>query len=298
MANQIVLAKNYTNLLDEVFKLASVTADLSGDPAMTREGANAREILYPEIETDGLGDYSRTNGYQDGGVNVSWKSAEFNYDRGIKMQIDAMDNQETFNIAAGRAGATLQRTRVAPEADAFTFATLAGLEGVTVADAADISSATDFLAALRLAVDTLDDDEVPAEGRYLYATPALLNSLEDLDSYKSKAVLDNFSVVKKVPKTRFMTAIDLLGGNGTEDKAGHYKPAEGAKFLNFMVIYKPALIKYDKHVAGKLISPDDNQQADAFLLKYRKYGIVDAYFNQRAGIYVASSNTAATTGSN
>ncbi len=298
MANNITLAKNYTALLDEVFQLASVSAGLSGDPAMTLAGASAREILYPEIETEGLGDYSRSKGYQDGGVNVGWKSAEFNYDRGIKMQIDAMDNQETFNIAAGKAGADLQRTRVAPEADAFTFATLAGLEGVTVADAENITSAAGFLAALRLAVDTLDNDEVPAEGRYLFATPALLNSLEDLDSYKSTKVLANFSVVKKVPKKRFMTAIDLLGGNGTEDKAGHYKPASDAKFLNFMVVYKPALIKYDKHVAGKLISPDNNQQADAFLLKYRKYGIVDAYFNQRAGIYVAPSNTAAATGSN
>ena len=52
----IALAKNYTDLLDEVFKLASVTSDLTGDIAMTREGANANEILYPEIETKGLGD--------------------------------------------------------------------------------------------------------------------------------------------------------------------------------------------------------------------------------------------------
>ena len=294
----IVLAKNYTNLLDEVFKIASVTADLSGDPAMTREGANAKEILYPEIETDGLGDYSRANGYQDGGVSVGWKSAEFNYDRGIKMQIDVMDDQETFNIAAGKAGADLQRTKVAPEADAFTFATLAGLTGITAPIAADLGSAAAFLAALRAAVDQLDNDEVPAEGRYLYATPSLLNSLEDLDSYKSTKVLENFSVVKKVPKSRFMSAIDLLGGMGSEDKAGHYKPASGAKYLNFMIIYKPALIKYDKHVAGKLISPDDNQQADAYLLKYRKYGIVDAYYNQRAGIYVHCSNTLVPTSSN
>ena len=292
----IVLAKNYTDLLDEVFKAASVTADLSGDPRMIREGANARQIFYPEIETDGLGDYSRTNGYQDGGVSVGWKAAEFNYDRGIKMQIDRMDDQETFNIAAGKAGADLQRTKVAPEADAFTFATLAGLTGVTAPAAADLQSAAAFLAALRAAVNQMDDDEVPAEMRYLYATPALLNSLDDLDSYKSTKVLENFAVVKKVPKSRFMSAIDLLGGNGSEDHAGHYKPASGAKYLNFMVIYKPALIKYDKHVAGKLISPDENQSADAFLLKYRKYGIVDAYFNQRAGIYVHCSNTAVPTG--
>jgi len=60
-----------------------------------------------------------------------------------------------------------------------------------------------------------------------------------------------------------------------------------------MIVYAPAVIKFDKHVVSPLIPPDQNQSADAYLLKYRKYGIVDAYWNQRAGIYVHSSNTAA-----
>ena len=50
----IALAKNYTDLLDEEFKKDSVTARLNGDPAFTREGADANEIYYPEIETGGL----------------------------------------------------------------------------------------------------------------------------------------------------------------------------------------------------------------------------------------------------
>ena len=295
MANQIVLAKNYTNLLDEVFKLASVTADLSGDPAMTREGANAREILYPEIETDGLGDYSRTNGYQDGGVNVSWKSAEFNYDRGIKMQIDAMDDQETFNLAFGMAGRELQRTRVAPEADAFTFATLAGLQNVLAPAAANLSGADQFLAALLEAIDAMDDEEVPSENRYLYAVPSLVNSLMAMDTYKSKEVIAQFASVTRVPKSRFMSGIEMLDGRTGDEVIGHYKPADGAKYLNFMIIHKPSLIKYDKHVANHLLAPGQHTLSDGYVLMYRKYGIVDVYENQRKGIYVHSSATAVPT---
>ena len=56
MANTIVLAKNYVPLLDEVYKRESVTADLTGDPAMARAGANAAEIVYPQIAVTGLGD--------------------------------------------------------------------------------------------------------------------------------------------------------------------------------------------------------------------------------------------------
>lgn len=294
----IQLAANYTDLLDEVFKAASVTATLSGDIRFTRQGANARTIEYPAIETTGLGDYSRTKGYPKGGVSVSWKSAEFNYDRGTKIQVDVMDNQETFNIAAGKAGAALMRAKVAPEADAFTFAKLAGLSGVTAPAAAAIESADQFIKALRDAMNQLDDDEVPAVERHLYALPALINSLSDLETYKSQKIMEEFASVHKVPKSRFLSAIELLDGTSENELDGGYVPASGSKFLNFMIIYKPALIKYDKHVANKPIAPDANPDADAYLIKYRKYGIVDAYYNQRAGIYVHTSLTSAEAGSN
>ena len=68
MANTIVLAKNYVPLLDEVYKRESVTADLTGDPAMARAGANAAEIVYPQIAVTGLGDYNRNSGYTQGTV--------------------------------------------------------------------------------------------------------------------------------------------------------------------------------------------------------------------------------------
>jgi len=81
-------------------------------------------------------------------------------------------------------------------------------------------------------VDTMDNDEVPADQRILYATPTLLNSLEDLDLTKSRRILDGFSKIVKVPKTRFISAIDLLSGRADDSYAGHYVPASGAKWLN------------------------------------------------------------------
>lgn len=156
MANNITLAKNYTDLLDEVYKNASATADLTSDPRMMRAGANAKEILYPQISVSGLGDYDRNSGYTNGAVNVVWKTATFNYDRGTKISVDTMDDQETFNIAFGAAGATLQRDKVAPEADAFVFATLAGLTGISKATPTSYANASDFLSALIEAKNEMD----------------------------------------------------------------------------------------------------------------------------------------------
>lgn len=294
----IALAKNYTELLDEEFKKDSVTARLNGDPAFTREGADANEIYYPEIETSGLGDYSRTTGYPDGSVALVWKHATFNYDRGTRIMVDNMDNQETFNLAFGKAGQELQRTKVAPEADAFTFAKLAGLTGVTAPAAANLATAEAFLAALLAAVNQMDDDEVPSENRYLFATPTLVNSLMSLDTTKSREVIAEFSEVVKVPKSRFMSAIDLKSGRADDNYIGHYGPGTNAKYLNFMIIHKPSLIKYDKHVANNLLAPGQHTLSDGYVLMYRKYGIVDVYENQRAGIYVHCSATAVPTGSN
>ena len=70
MGNTITLAKGYTDLLDIVYKQASVTADLTSDSSMMRAGANVGEILYPQISVTGLGDYDRNSGYTDGAVDV------------------------------------------------------------------------------------------------------------------------------------------------------------------------------------------------------------------------------------
>lgn len=286
-ANTIALAKDYTNLLDEVYKRESVTADLIGDPSMTRAGANANEIVYPQISVTGLGDYSRTSGYTGGAVDLSWKTVSFNYDRGTKIAVDTMDDNESFNLAFGKAGAELIRTKVAPEADAFTFATLAGISGIGIATPATFADASAFLTALLNAKNKMDEDEVPEEGRILYATPTLLNGVMALDSTKSREILAQFAVKKSVPQSRFYTAIDLLDGKTAGEELGHYKKAASGKDINFMIVHKPAVIKFDKHIANDIIAPANNPDSDSYILKYRKYGLVDAYANKVAGIYLS-----------
>ena len=287
MANTIALAKNYTSILDEVYCNASVTADLTSDNTMVRAGANANEIIYPQISVSGLGDYSRNSGYTDGSVNLEWKTAKFNYDRGTKISVDVMDNEESRDIAFTMAGAELMRTKVAPEADAFVFATLAGTTGISKATPATYADATEFLAALIEAKNKMDEDEVPEEGRILYATPTLMNGVMALDTTKSREILNSFTVKKTVPQSRFYTAIDLLDGKSPSEEAGHYKKATEGKDINFMIVHKPAVIKFDKHTVSDIIPASANPSADADIAKYRKYGIVDVYQNKVAGIYLS-----------
>lgn len=287
MPNTIALAKNYTNNLDEVYRMASVTADLTSDPAMSGAGANANEIIYPQISVSGLGDYDRNSGYTTGAVDLKWQTATFNYDRGTKISVDVMDNEESRNLAFSMAGATLMRDKVAPEADAFTFASLASLEDISKTTGT-VENASQFLDALLTAWSQMDEDEVPQENRILYATATLLNSVMSLDTTKSREILAKFAVKKVVPQARFYTTIDMLDGKSAGEELGHYQKAEAGADINFMIIHKPAIIKFDKHAVSNIIPASSNPEADADIIKYRKYGLVDAYKNKRAGIYMNS----------
>ena len=233
MANSITKFKKYIGLLDEVYKVASVTSILDGNNRLVRMGANTNEIIIPKMSMDGLADYSRENGYVGGDVTLTNETVKFNYERGRSFNIDAMDDEETAGVAFGQLSGEFIRTKAAPEIDAFRFAQYAGTTGITSATAAALSTGADVLSALIAAQNTMDENEVPAESRILFITPTLYNSVMNLDTTKSRAVLDSFASIVKVPQSRFYTAIDLYDGttdtssqkNGVDETVGHFVKA-------------------------------------------------------------------------
>lgn len=295
MANSITKFKKYVPLLDEVYKQAALTSVLDSDASLVQEGANANEIIIPKIDMDALGDYDRNSGYTNGDVTLTNETVKFNYERGRMFSVDAMDNEETAGIAYGKLASEFIRTKVAPEGDAFRFATYAGVSGISkVATPATLSTGADVINALRAATNKMDEDEVTYERRYLFITPTLKGLIDDLDTTKSKEVLSRFEQVILVPQTRFYTAIDMLDGKTSgETKGGYKKHAKGSETgdtngadINFMIIQKDAVMQYNKHIAPKVVTPEQNQTADAWKFGYRKYGLADVYENKVAGIYL------------
>ena len=285
MANNIQLAKVYTNLLDEVYQQSALTAGLESDASLARQGANANEIVIPKISMDGLADYSRNSGYVNGDVSLTWETVQFNYERGRMFNVDAMDNEETQNLAFGRLAGEFIRTKVVPELDAFRFAKYASVVGAGTATGA-LATGADVINALRVATSAMDEAEVPMEDRHLFITPTLYGLVQDMDTTKSKEVLARFAYITQVPQTRFYSAIELLDGKTGGEEKGGYKKASGAADLNFEIIHKPAVLQFTKHAVPKIISPEQNQDADAWKYAYRNYGLCDTYENKAAGIYV------------
>ncbi len=137
---------------------------------------------------------------------------------------DLTTNDATI-LAFGQLGGQLMKNAVAPEADAFTFATLAGLDNILTTDGADLTTGETILEAIRAAENAMDAEEVDT-GRILYIAPALYRAVQAMDSYKSQQVLADFSKIQLVPVKRFYTAIDMQDGKTSGEEAGGYKKAE------------------------------------------------------------------------
>ena len=277
--NTITMFKKYVPLLDEAYKLASLTSVLDGPDDLAREGANAGEIVVPDMVLQGLVGYSRANGYTDGTVTMASTTYQCNYERGRMFVVDALDNAETAGVAFGRLAGEFIRMHVAPEIDAFRIARYAGTSGVGTASA-DLATGADVIAALRAAANAMDNGEVPVDQRYLFIVPGLYGLIEDLDTTRSRAVLSRFERIIQVPQTRMYSGVSL----STSGSGGYSKTTAG-KNLNFLAVYKSAVIQYNKHVAPKVVTPEQNPTADAWKFGYRVNGIADVYKNKKAGVY-------------
>lgn len=293
MANNIALSKNYITILDAVYKRTSLSAVLDSDASVAQQGNKANEIVIPKLSMDGLADYSRNGGYVNGDVTLTHETVKFNYDRGRKFSIDYIDNEESAEVPFMNLASEFMRTKVVPEKDAFTFATLAGIDGISkISTGASLADGADVMVALKAGADKMDEDEVPEENRILFITPTNLSAVKAMDTTKSREILDAFSQIVKVPQGRFYTAIDLYdgvdhsGSSGKNETAGGYVKAASGKDINFMIIHKPAVLKFNKRSASSIITPENNADADAYIQKFREYGLVDAYENKLAGIYL------------
>lgn len=288
MNNTMTLTKKFSTLLNEAYMENAKTAVLESNSALVKEGANANEIVIPKLTMDGLADYSRNSGYVDGGVNLTWETVTFNYERGRMFIVDAMDNEESQNIAFGSLAGEFIRTKAVPELDAFRFASIAGTSGISSATGT-ISDGEDAVAAIRAAVSEMDAAEVPSEDRVLFITPVIKGMIDDLDTTKSRAVLAGFDSVITVPQSRFYTKIDLNDGISEGETAGGYSKAADGKNINFMIVHKPAVIQFTKHAVPKIISPANNPDADSWKYGYRSYGLCSVYASKAAGIFCHSA---------
>ena len=282
MANTIETFKQYTPILDEAYKAASLTSKLDTSSDLIRYTKGAHEVKVQKMTLQGLANYDRNSGYVNGDVTLASETIPFNYERGRMFSVDAMDNEETAGVAYGRLAGEFLRSYVVPEVDAVRFASLAANKG-NAADDADIN-AGEWYKKVSAAWAAMTENEVPEAERHLFITATGYADIMDMDTIKAKTFFDQCASVTVVPQSRFYEAVTLTAAAG-----GGYTREGGANNINFALVHKPAVIQVLKHQDAKVISPDVNQTADAWKFGYRIYGLNDAYENKKNGIYVSTS---------
>lgn len=288
MANSITTMTSYVPMLDEVYKLGSLTARLDSNEQLVTFNPNGKAIKIPKLSMQGLGAHTRGGNYVSGDVTLTFEEKTPNYDRNRKFSVDAMDDLETAGIAFGALSGEFLRTKVIPEVDAVRFQSYyaAALANSSAATPASLTTGAAVKAALRVAQTSLDDNEVPREGRILYITSTLLGLVKDLALTESKEVLAEFSEVVVVPQSRFYTLITLYDGSTSGQEAGGYiKTASTGADINFLVVHPMSIIQALKHQAPKYIPAEVNQDGDNDVFAYRIYGINTYLDNKVKGIY-------------
>lgn len=290
VGNTITLAQKFLQMLDEVYSRESLTSMFEMPEDLVR-WTGAKTVNLFELNPVALANYDRNAGFVPGDADGSWNPYTIEIDRGRSFLVDAMDDEETMGLAFGRLLGEFERRFVIPELDAYRFAKLAGTTGIDSATET-ISTAAGAVAAIDVATASMDDNEVPYEGRILCVNPTFYRYLK---GGIERRVMNgenniNYNVeyyndmrIISVPSKRFNTAITLNAPTASSGAGGYTATGQT---INFMIVHPDAVMGLVKHRVPNIFSPDENQEADGWKLNYRVYHDIFVKKNKAKGIYL------------
>ena len=292
MPNNITLVEKMLPLVDEVYKSAAKSTILEAPAEFVRETADANTVKIAKLHMIGLGNYDKGTGFPAGDVTLEWETHQFTNDRGRRFTVDRMDDVESFSLVSARMVGEYLRTHVIPEIDAYRFSKIASASGVV--DVEGTLDATTVKKAVDTAIVDLQEKEIDTERLVLFMTPTAAQLLSDniarSTSNGDRAIENRIEMyngiqIVRVPQTRLYKGITL--DPGSSSNAGGYKKTDstGAD-INFILMDRGAAYNVTKLNVAKFITPDQNQNKDAYQFDFRLYHDTFVLENKVKGIYV------------
>ena len=295
-SNSISLASKFLPLVDQVYKQESKSAILDTANEFVRfDGANSVKLF--NLSVLGMGDYSRNAGFVNSDVTGTWQEYTLNTDRGRSYMLDVLDNDETLGLALGNLLNVVEREHIIPEVDATRFAAYATGAAAANKTTETLATGAATVASIDGASVALDNAEVPYEGRILFVSPKVYGLLKagitrfiqnGEDNVNYAIEMYNDMRVIRVPQTRFYTAITLRQPSDNDDAGGYAANGNG---INYMIVHPTAVAQVMKHYVARVFSPQQNQQADAWLVQPRYAHGAWVLSHKTNGIYVSSDTT-------
>lgn len=292
MANSVDLVTKFSAILDEIYKISSLTARMDA-PTKPVDFLGANVVKVFKTSVVGMGTYSRSAGYPKGDVTGAWESLTLAASRGRELFMDRMDDDESLGMAFGTLAGEYYRTQVVPEVDAYRFSKYASWSGITEVASPTTLTAGSILAAIDVATAELNKDEVPPEGRLLFlsdscetflrsALTRVLNNNQNVSDNRLNSL--NGMEVIMVPQTRFYKGITLDDGSSSS-AGGFTKTSSTGRDINFLMVHPMSVLQATKLAQLKIFDPDVNQDMDGWKIQHRLYHDAFVYENKVKGVY-------------
>ncbi|MGN0688072.1 MAG: hypothetical protein ACI4KA_08210 [Oscillospiraceae bacterium] len=292
MPNTIEYAKLFQKELDKQILEGATSGWMEENASQVIYNGGA-EIKMPKMSMQGLGTYSRDDGYVSGAVTYSFETFALSQDRGRRFRIDAVDVDESgFGLAAANVASEFQRTKVIPEIDAYRYSKLAAAAGIRSEYTPDKSTVlSELLGQLSQVRDVTggEGEAVIIMSRPVYDKLMLSSELSysiDTATFTQGSVDFTVKTMNGVPVIPVPSARMKTDYIFSADGDGGFLPASNAKDINWLICPKSAPVAVSKTDNVKIITPEANQFADAWDVDYRKYHDLFVPDNKKSAIAV------------
>lgn len=302
--NTLATATLFQNKLDKVAIQEAVTGwmDTNAGQVIYNGGA---EVKIPKMSVQGLGDYDRDSGYQQGGVTLEYETRKMTQDRGRKFQLDPLDvNENNFVTTAAAVMGEFQRMYVIPEIDAYRLSKIA-TEAITAKKAGMVTygytpgaEQTSALRKLKEGIKAVRNMGYNTP-LIVHATPDFIMELELELAGKITAVtfsqggintqvpsVDGVPLIS-TPSNRMYTAIKINDGKTGGQEQGGYKKGDTAKDINFMILPRTTPIAITKQDIMRIFDPTVNQKLNAWQMDYRRFHDLWVLDNKIDSVYLS-----------
>lgn len=284
--NTLEYSKIFQQQLDQQI-IEGATSGWMEDNAGQVKYSGGNEVKIPTISTQGLGDYDRDEGFVRGAVTLTYETYKMTQDRGRTFSLDAMDVDESnFVVNAGSVMGVFQDEHVIPEIDSYRYSKIFAIskaggrvtEGYTPVKATILEKLKADIQAIRNKVSRGVELVITMSPITVgILSDALENSRRiDIANFKQGSinltvkVFDGLPIIE-VPSDRLKTLYKKQDGKTVGQEAGGLVADTNAKDINWIITPKKAPIAVSKTDFTKIFTPQENQQANAWKMNYRKY---------------------------
>ncbi|WP_028042015.1 hypothetical protein [Candidatus Stoquefichus massiliensis] len=297
--NTLATATLFQQTLDLVAQQEALTGWMEANAGQVKYSGGA-EVKIPKIALQGLGQYDREKGYNQGAITLEYETRTMTQDRGRKFSLDAMDVDETnFVATASTVMGEFQRMFVTPEIDAYRLSKL-----ITTAITKDenivygyVPAESTILREIKKGIAKIRDKGYNGElvihmtaDAKLELEMALAGKITDVTfsqgGIDTKVPAVDQCPIIETPQNRMYSAITIYDGETSGQEQGGYVKGTGALEANFIIVPRITPIAISKQDVMRIFDPLTNQRANAWDMDYRRFHEIWTLDNKEDSIYV------------